>query len=188
MTMRRKAKLPPFALRIRNMACNALYRHFAIIEIVLQLFRLSFLLPVPAPLPVHTFCSLLFALFVVFLAQLAHHLRKSVRHLSATATFGSDLFAAFSCCFRSRSYSCCCCSYFSSCCCLCSFLFFLVQNKLCHVKSKVTQHSLCWSVCACVCVLGATFNSARCVGAARREKILQKILHPQPTRRTTNCC
>lgn len=56
-----QGQAPPFALRIRNMACNALYRHFAIIEIVLQLFRLSFLLPVPAPLPVHTLYFLLFA-------------------------------------------------------------------------------------------------------------------------------
>lgn len=27
-------------------------------------------------------------------------------------------------------------------------------------------------LCVCACALGATFNSARCVGAARREKIL----------------
>lgn len=134
-----QGQAPHFALRIRNMACNALYKFFAIIEIVLQLFTdCPFCCQCLCALS--TFCSLLFALFVVFRAQLAHHLRKSVRHLSATATFGFDLFAAFSCCSPSGSYSCCCyCTYF--CCCLC--LLFLVQNKLCHVKAKC---------CVCVCV------------------------------------
>lgn len=135
------------------MACNALYKFFAIIKIVLQLFTdCPFCCQCLCALS--TFYSLLFALFVVFRAQLAHHLRKSVRHLSATATFGFDLFAAFSCCSPSGFYSCCCYCTYSSCCCLC--LLFLVQNKLCHVKSKVTQHlllrhSLC-CVCVCVCV------------------------------------
>lgn len=138
MTMRRKAKLL-FALRIRNMACNALYRHFAIIEIVLEYFTVCPFCCL-CLCTLSTCCSLLFALFV-FLAQLAHHLRKSVRHLSATATFGSDLFAAFSCCFRSRSYSCSYCSYSSSCCCLCSFLFFGCKTNC--VTSKAKSHSIC---------------------------------------------
>lgn len=169
------------------MACNALYKFFAIIEIVLQLFTdCPFCCQCLCALS--TFCSLLFALFVVFRAQLAHHLRKSVRHLSATATFGFDLFAAFSCCSPSGSY---CCSY-SCCCCSSSSLAFFFGAKQIVSRQKQShtafaaeaQSLLCLYVCVCVCALGATFNSARCVGAARREK----ILHPQPTTRTTNCC
>lgn len=150
-----QGQAPHFALRIRNMACNALYKFFAIIEIVLQLFTdCPFCCQCLCALS--TFCSLLFALFVVFRAQLAHHLRKSVRHLSATATFGFDLFAAFSCCSPSGSYSCCCyCTYFS-CCCLC-LLFFGAKQIVSRQKQSHTafaakaQPLLCLYVCECVC-------------------------------------
>lgn len=146
-----QGQAPPFALRIRNMACNALYRHFAIIEIVLQLFRLSFLLPVPAPLPVHTLYFLLFAFcsFCCFLhsshiiyvkaldiCQPRQHLALIYLLLSHAASAPTPTAAAAVPTPLPAA--------------ACAPSFFLVQNKLCHVKSKVTQHSLCWSVCVCV--------------------------------------
>lgn len=153
------------------MACNALYKFFAIIEIVLQLFTdCPFCCQCFCALS--TFCSLLFALFLLCFVLSSHiiyvkaldicqprqHLALIYLLLSHAAPppvptavstpAAAPLLPSF---FGAKQI--------------------VSRQKQSHTAfAAEAQPLLCVYVCACA--LGATFNSARCVGAARREKIL----------------